>query len=297
MQNICNGKSCFLAQLQPLSDDQDCCICYEHVILPFTTPCGHTFCRKCLHQWTVDAPTCPTCRTILYLLPDAEDYLSAAHDDDGLDDFVVSDREAGYESDSTDGEDGERINGATARRLAADTGLITTTFATNHDKIIDHLTELYQRNDRNLDYNPVESDELVKLNYQSQIDACIATLLYLKPHRGDAHTLRDVCHRDWEKIAEIFHNVLRREDGEVMEARELYWELFDEVADYELIPEFSEYSQDVMRAHSARGGDCFGGDFYEFTARVVKIARDAYLESVEDDEFGLYMQAFQNWVV
>ncbi len=43
-----------------------CSICHDYLLQPVTTPCGHTFCKRCLIQWMNsqrgEASTCPSCR-------------------------------------------------------------------------------------------------------------------------------------------------------------------------------------------------------------------------------------------
>ena len=82
-----------------------------------------------------------------------------------------------------------------------------------------------------------------------------------------------------------------------MEARELYWELIDEVVDKEFVFCYPDYSQAVQRAHEVADGDDFEGDFYQLTAFVVKQARDAYLESIQGEELASWMQDFRDWEV
>ena len=52
-----------------VSNDNDsgiCPICYDDVyIVNYTLPCGHTFHKHCLKQWTKKSNTCPICRTLL----------------------------------------------------------------------------------------------------------------------------------------------------------------------------------------------------------------------------------------
>lgn len=76
------------------TDDFECTLCLKLLYEPVTTPCGHSFCRSCLHQsmdhgeqinvyfnliphwlqfiWYVDPMTgnkCPMCRTVLFISP------------------------------------------------------------------------------------------------------------------------------------------------------------------------------------------------------------------------------------
>lgn len=47
--------------------DLDCHVCYNLMLNPVTTPCGHTFCRKCLARILDHADICPVCRRDLPL--------------------------------------------------------------------------------------------------------------------------------------------------------------------------------------------------------------------------------------
>lgn len=47
--------------------DLDCHVCYNLMLNPVTTPCGHTFCRKCLARILDHADICPVCRRNLPL--------------------------------------------------------------------------------------------------------------------------------------------------------------------------------------------------------------------------------------
>ncbi|XP_005112882.1 LON peptidase N-terminal domain and RING finger protein 3 [Aplysia californica] len=48
---------------EPLSvDDLECGLCYRLFYEPVTTPCGHTFCRKCLDRCLDHTVTCPMCK-------------------------------------------------------------------------------------------------------------------------------------------------------------------------------------------------------------------------------------------
>jgi Lon protease-like protein len=57
------------AVLEHLKDatraELDCQVCYGLFLDPFTTACGHTFCRKCLHRVLDHSNLCPVCRRIL----------------------------------------------------------------------------------------------------------------------------------------------------------------------------------------------------------------------------------------
>ena len=47
----------------------DCHVCYNIMYDPVTTPCGHTFCRKCLARVLDHSSLCPICRRLLSLPP------------------------------------------------------------------------------------------------------------------------------------------------------------------------------------------------------------------------------------
>ncbi|KAL2076211.1 hypothetical protein VTL71DRAFT_1154 [Oculimacula yallundae] len=47
----------------------DCQVCYGLFLEPFTTPCGHTFCRSCLHRVLDHSHLCPICRRQQALTP------------------------------------------------------------------------------------------------------------------------------------------------------------------------------------------------------------------------------------
>ena len=51
-----------------------CSICHDYLLHPITTPCGHTFCKRCLIQWMTsqrgETSTCPSCR---YTFPGSYD--------------------------------------------------------------------------------------------------------------------------------------------------------------------------------------------------------------------------------
>jgi len=50
----------------------ECHVCYNLLLEPITTPCGHTFCRKCLARILDHARLCPVCRRELPLPPSLE---------------------------------------------------------------------------------------------------------------------------------------------------------------------------------------------------------------------------------
>lgn len=63
--------------------DNDCCICYETIgkTNNCVTPCGHSFCFKCLMKCMSLNNTCPMCRTLL----EDEKEIEEEEDDDEYD--------------------------------------------------------------------------------------------------------------------------------------------------------------------------------------------------------------------
>ncbi|XP_072972489.1 uncharacterized protein [Typha angustifolia] len=51
------------------TDDFECTLCLKLLYEPVTTPCGHSFCRSCLHQSMDHGNKCPMCRTVLFISP------------------------------------------------------------------------------------------------------------------------------------------------------------------------------------------------------------------------------------
>ncbi|KAJ4755540.1 LON peptidase N-terminal domain and RING finger protein 3 [Rhynchospora pubera] len=51
------------------TDDFECTLCFKLLYEPVTTPCGHSFCRHCLHQAMDHSNKCPMCRTVLFITP------------------------------------------------------------------------------------------------------------------------------------------------------------------------------------------------------------------------------------
>ncbi|KAL6647957.1 hypothetical protein ACP70R_012181 [Stipagrostis hirtigluma subsp. patula] len=51
------------------TDDFECTLCLKLLYEPVTTPCGHSFCRSCLHQSMDHGNKCPMCRTVLFIGP------------------------------------------------------------------------------------------------------------------------------------------------------------------------------------------------------------------------------------
>lgn len=49
--------------------EMDCQVCYGLFLDPYTTPCGHTFCRKCIHRVLDHSNLCPVCRRGMALPP------------------------------------------------------------------------------------------------------------------------------------------------------------------------------------------------------------------------------------
>lgn len=47
----------------------DCHVCYNLMLEPVTTPCGHTFCRRCLDRVLDHSNLCPVCRRVLSMPP------------------------------------------------------------------------------------------------------------------------------------------------------------------------------------------------------------------------------------
>ena len=47
----------------------DCHVCYNLMLDPITTTCGHTFCRKCLQRVLDHSNLCPICRRLLQIPP------------------------------------------------------------------------------------------------------------------------------------------------------------------------------------------------------------------------------------
>ncbi|KAL9054014.1 MAG: hypothetical protein Q9162_004420 [Coniocarpon cinnabarinum] len=50
-----------------LHKEMECQVCYSHMLDPTTTPCGHTYCRKCLARILDHSHLCPMCRHELFL--------------------------------------------------------------------------------------------------------------------------------------------------------------------------------------------------------------------------------------
>lgn len=54
----------------------DCQVCYTLLLDPLTTPCGHTFCRKCVARVLDHSDLCPICRRTLPMPPGLKDVAS-----------------------------------------------------------------------------------------------------------------------------------------------------------------------------------------------------------------------------
>lgn len=55
---------------EAIREELDCFICRNVYLDPYTTTCGHTFCRKCIQSVLENTLMCPTCRTTQFLAPD-----------------------------------------------------------------------------------------------------------------------------------------------------------------------------------------------------------------------------------
>jgi Lon protease-like protein len=63
----------FLAKLRESAHKEvDCHVCYNMMYDPVTTPCGHTFCRRCLQRVLDHSMYCPVCRRSLLIPPSLE---------------------------------------------------------------------------------------------------------------------------------------------------------------------------------------------------------------------------------
>lgn len=59
-----------LGKLKELTRNElDCQLCYALILDPLTTPCGHTFCRKCVARILDHSNLCPICRRKLSMPP------------------------------------------------------------------------------------------------------------------------------------------------------------------------------------------------------------------------------------
>jgi Lon protease-like protein len=57
-------------KIHEVSDDFECVLCMKLFYEPVTTPCGHTFCRRCLQRSLDHNLKCPMCRNILHFSAD-----------------------------------------------------------------------------------------------------------------------------------------------------------------------------------------------------------------------------------
>ena len=60
-------NECLDALRVSLQKEMECQVCYSLMLDPITTPCGHTYCRKCLARILDHSQLCPTCRRELFL--------------------------------------------------------------------------------------------------------------------------------------------------------------------------------------------------------------------------------------
>ena len=54
---------------EAVRSELECNVCYTLLLDPFTTTCGHTLCRTCLHRIQDHSNSCPICRRLLALVP------------------------------------------------------------------------------------------------------------------------------------------------------------------------------------------------------------------------------------
>ncbi|KAF2687049.1 hypothetical protein K458DRAFT_440946 [Lentithecium fluviatile CBS 122367] len=65
-----NLDSALLERLREVVHKElDCLVCYNMMLDPTTTSCGHTFCRRCLARVMDHSNICPMCRTGLHIPP------------------------------------------------------------------------------------------------------------------------------------------------------------------------------------------------------------------------------------
>lgn len=53
---------------EKMQNELDCHVCYSLILDPLTTPCGHTFCRRCVAGVLSYSDLCPVCRRKLNIL-------------------------------------------------------------------------------------------------------------------------------------------------------------------------------------------------------------------------------------
>lgn len=67
-QEVANGDTEAFESIRTVAQKElDCHVCYNLMLDPVTTPCGHTFCRKCLKRILDHSSICPVCRRRLPL--------------------------------------------------------------------------------------------------------------------------------------------------------------------------------------------------------------------------------------
>jgi Lon protease-like protein len=54
---------------EAVRNESECQVCYQTMLDPLTTACGHTFCRRCLARAMDHSNACPLCRRRLPMLP------------------------------------------------------------------------------------------------------------------------------------------------------------------------------------------------------------------------------------
>ncbi|PIA98759.1 hypothetical protein CB0940_03758 [Cercospora beticola] len=114
--------------LSNLESDQ-CDICYDAMVEPAHTPCGHVYCLECLLTWLDENNTCPTCRTKLFEQDtddESDDEMEADDEEDGDDELenTAGDTNRNAENEENANEYIERFaNEITARVIELDTGM------------------------------------------------------------------------------------------------------------------------------------------------------------------------------
>jgi Lon protease-like protein len=58
----------FAKLAERIQNELDCHVCYSLILDPLTTPCGHTFCRRCVAGVLGHSDLCPVCRRKLSML-------------------------------------------------------------------------------------------------------------------------------------------------------------------------------------------------------------------------------------